>query len=161
MAYAGLGEWGGATRGLLVLACCKANHWSHGEKVNCVQPQSAHPSIDSNQICRGHCVSQINKCAKFGEDCIIRTFTTWVWNITLLCVFIVSFPFLIFYSAIICSLTAEPILTVDSSKCMDWRKEVPFLSLHYFRPLFGGVIPVKLPPKCPICWNPSQNNKVE
>ena len=32
----------------LVLACCKANHWSHGKKVIFVQPQSAHPSTDSN-----------------------------------------------------------------------------------------------------------------
>ena len=33
----------------LVFACCKANHWSHGKKVNFVQPQSAHPSTDTNQ----------------------------------------------------------------------------------------------------------------
>ena len=33
----------------LVLTCCKANHWSHGKKVNFVQPQSAHPLINSNQ----------------------------------------------------------------------------------------------------------------
>ena len=33
----------------LVLACCKANHWSHGKTVNCVLPKSAHSWTDSNQ----------------------------------------------------------------------------------------------------------------
>ena len=77
----------------LVLASCKANHWSHRKKVNCVQPQSAHLSIDTNQNLHSQSDQQLCQIWWRSHGSGLRY--TGV-KITLLCVFIVSFPFLSF-----------------------------------------------------------------
>ena len=104
------------------------------------------------KICIGHFVSRINNCAKFGEHRIIRAFATWVWNITLLCVFIVTFPFLSFpfLPFFILAITYSQNAWTDSHgwrlKMRDWCKEVPLVCLNYARP-FWGVVSLKNYPK--------------
>ena len=90
----------------LVLACCKANHWSHGKKVNFVQPRSAYPSTDSNQNLHRSLRKVDQQLCQIGKDCIIQAFITRVWNIKFLCVFIVSFLFLPFPFLFLLSPTA-------------------------------------------------------
>jgi len=35
----------------------------------------------------------------------------------------------------------------NGSNYVDWCKELPLVCSNYFRPLLGGDIPLKLPPK--------------
>ena len=89
-----LGKWyHGST---LVLACCEAEHWSHGKKVNIVQPQSAHPQPIPTKIRRGHYVSWMNNCAKFGGDRINGAYTGVKYTTFVRVYSIFSFPFLSF-----------------------------------------------------------------
>jgi len=60
-----------------------------------------HHSTDiATKVYRGHCVSEISSYATFGGDRSIKDFTSWVWNITILCVFIVFLFRFLFYSCL-------------------------------------------------------------
>ena len=139
------GHYHGST---LVLACCKANHWSHGKKVNVVQPQSAHPSTDSNQnLHRWLCKLDQQLCRIWWRlhHSGLR-YTGVKYNNS--CVFIASFPFLSFFIlAIVYSLNAWTDFHDWWLKMRGLVQGNAFRMFELCQTNFGGVVSPKNYPK--------------
>ena len=111
-------------------------------------------------MCIDHYVSKINNCAKFGEDRTIGAIATRLWNITLLCVFMVSFPFLPFFILVVAySLNAW---TDFDGWWLKMRRLVQGRAFYMFEPsptIFWGWYPLKTTPKKPLMLKSQPNTQ--